>query len=48
MVKYQVLSDFYKSPEWISLRKQLMIQRSSPNKGLVCEHCHEPILRDID
>lgn len=48
MAKYQILSDFYKSPEWISLRKQLMIQRSSPAKGLVCEHCHEPILRDID
>ena len=48
MAKYQVLSDFYKSPEWISLRKQLMIQRSSPAKGLVCEQCHDPILRDID
>jgi len=48
MAKYQVLSDFYKSPEWINLRKQLMIQRSSPAKGLECEHCHELILRDID
>jgi len=25
-----------------------MIQRSSPTKGLVCEHCHEAILREID
>ena len=48
MAKYQVLSDFYKSPEWMNLRRQLMIQRSSPIKGLVCEHCHETILRDIN
>jgi len=48
MAKYQVLSDFYKSPEWINLRKQLMIHRSSPIKGLVCKHCHEAILRGID
>ena len=48
MAKYQVLSDFYKSSEWIYLRKQLMLQRSSPAKGLECEHCHEPILRDIE
>lgn len=48
MAKYQVLSDFYKSPEWVNLRKQLMLERSSPSKGLVCEICHEPILRDIE
>ena len=48
MAKYQVLSDFYKSPEWILLRKQLMIQRSTPQKGLCCEHCHQAILRDIE
>ena len=48
MAKYQILSDFYKSPEWINLRKQLMLQRSNPSQGLVCEHCHEPILRDIE
>jgi len=48
MAKYQVLSDFYKSPEWINLRKQLMLERSSPSKGLVCEICLEPILRDIE
>lgn len=48
MAKYQVLSDFYKSPEWISLRKQLMIERSSSSRGLACEICHEPILRDIE
>ena len=48
MAKYQVLSDFYKSPEWINLRKQLMIERRNATKGLVCEHCHEAILRDND
>lgn len=25
-----------------------MIQRGTPQKGLYCEHCHEPILRDIE
>lgn len=48
MAKYQVLSDFYKSPEWISLRKQLMIIRGTGPKGLCCERCHQPILKDID
>ncbi|PKM86853.1 MAG: HNH endonuclease [Firmicutes bacterium HGW-Firmicutes-10] len=48
MTKYQTLSYFYKSPEWRSLRQTLMIQRSHPVKGLVCEHCKEVILKDID
>ncbi|HBZ41634.1 MAG TPA: HNH endonuclease [Erysipelotrichaceae bacterium] len=48
MAKYQVLSEFYKSPEWINLRKQLMLERSSTSRGLLCEICHEPILRDIE
>ena len=48
MKPYQTLSDFYKSPEWRSLRQSLMIQRSHPAKGLLCEHCKEVILKDID
>lgn len=48
MAKYQVLSDFYKSPEWINLRKRLVVERSTPLKGLCCEHCHNPILKDIE
>ena len=48
MSKYQSLSDFYKSHEWRSLRQQLMIQRSQLRKGLLCEHCKEAILKDID
>lgn len=48
MARYKVLSDFYKSDEWINLRKQLMIERSDPIKGLVCEHCGKSILKDID
>jgi len=48
MAKYRVLSDFYKSPEWILLRRQLMLERTDPIKGLVCEHCGQPILKDID
>jgi len=48
MAKFQVLSDFYKSPEWIKLRKQLMLERSIPSKGLVCEICQQSILRDIE
>ncbi len=48
MAKNKLLSDFYKSSEWISLRKQLMIQRSTPKQGLLCEQCHQVILKDID
>ncbi|MEI7667447.1 MAG: hypothetical protein WCI62_00445 [Erysipelotrichaceae bacterium] len=46
MAKYKTLSDFYKSPEWITLRKRLMVERSTPEKGLLCQKCHEPILKD--
>jgi len=46
--KVQTLADFYKSHEWRSIRQSLMIQRSHPAKGLLCEHCKEVILKDID
>jgi tetrahydromethanopterin S-methyltransferase subunit B len=48
MSRVQTLADFYKSHEWRSLRQSLMIQRSHPAKGLLCEHCKEVILKDID
>ena len=46
--KYTTLTDFYRSNEWRQLRQQLMISRSHPNKGLLCQHCGEVILKDID
>ena len=46
MARFKSLSDFYKSPEWITLRKRLMIERSTPEKGLLCQKCHETILND--
>jgi len=48
VAKFKLLSDFYKSPEWVMFRKALMIERSDPIKGLVCEHCGQAILKDID
>ena len=48
MARFKTLSDFYKSPEWITLRKRLMIERSTPERGLLCQKCHEPILKDPD
>ena len=48
MAKYKLLSDFYKSDEWTQLRRQLMLERTDPVKGLLCEQCGKPILKDID
>ena len=48
MAKYKLLSDFYKSEEWTQLRRQLMLERTDPVKGLLCEQCGKPILKDID
>ena len=48
MTKYNTLAEFYKSSEWRQLRQQLMISRIHPVKGLLCQHCGEAILKDID
>lgn len=48
MALFRVLADFYKSKEWIIFRRNLMIERSDPAKGLCCEYCKQPILKDID
>lgn len=48
MASFRLLSDFYKSDNWISLRRNLMVERSDPVKGLCCEYCNQPILKDID
>lgn len=48
MASFRLLSDFYKSNVWISLRRNLMIERADPINGLCCEYCKQPILKDID
>lgn len=48
MASHKLLSDFYKSKSWINLRKNLMLERTDPKHGLLCEYCKQPILKDID
>lgn len=42
------LNSFYRSPEWVKLRGQLMLERVDSNGDVVCEHCHKPIVKAYD
>ncbi len=43
-----MLSDFYKSKEWVSLMQIIRLQRMNPNGMLICEHCGKPIIAKYD
>lgn len=42
------LSNFYKSIEWETLRKSLMLERVDANGDVICEHCGNPIVKVYD
>lgn len=42
------LSSFYRSTEWETLRKSLMLERVDSNGDVVCEHCHKAIVKAYD
>lgn len=42
------LSNFYKSTEWETLRKSLMLERVDANGDVICEHCGKPIVKAYD
>ena len=41
------LDKFYKSKEWETFRARLMMERTT-DEGLICEFCHQPILKPYD
>lgn len=43
-----MLSDFYRSKEWIDLMQVIRIQRVNNNGETICEHCHKPIIQKYD
>ena len=42
------VESFRKSKEWESFRNHLMIERTDDNGDLICEYCHQPILKRYD
>lgn len=42
------LKDFYNSEKWRALRLQIMAERANKNGGLICEYCHEPIIKPYE
>lgn len=42
------LKDFYNSEKWRALRLQIMAERARERGGLICEYCHEPILKPYE
>ena len=42
------LFNFYRSPEWETLRKSLMLERVDANGDIVCEHCHKSVVKAYD
>ena len=42
------LNSFYKSKEWVSLREQLMLERTNDKGELICEICGKPIINKYD
>ena len=42
------LSDFYKTNEWVNLRKLLMLERVNEDGELICTCCGKPILKKYD
>lgn len=47
-MSYNGLYDFYKSSEWESLRKQILLERVNANGDLVCEHSGKVIVNRYD
>ena len=43
-----MLSDFYKSKEWVELTQIIRLQRMNDNGVLICEHCDKPIIAKYD
>ena len=43
MAKYNILKSFYASAAWINFRAVIISER-----GLICEHCGKPILKERD
>lgn len=43
-----MLSDFYRSKEWIDLMQVIRMERVNDNGDIICEHCHKPITRKYD
>lgn len=42
------LKNFYKSSKWELLRKQVILDRLTPEGATICEHCGKPILNKFD
>lgn len=43
-----MLSDFYKSKEWIDLMQIIRLERINDDGDLICEHCGKPIIHKYD
>lgn len=43
-----MLSDFYKSREWVNLMQVLRLERLNSDGLLICEHCGKPIVAKYD
>lgn len=42
------LSNFYQSKEWVNLVGSIRLERVNDNGDVICEYCHEPIVRAYD
>ena len=42
------LSNFYQSKEWVNLVGAIRLERMNDNGDVICEYCHEPIVRAYD
>lgn len=43
-----MLADFYRSKEWVDLRRLLMLQRTNGQGFIICAHCGKPIIKAYD
>lgn len=43
-----MLSDFYKSKEWVGLMQAIKLERVNDNGEIICEHCGKPITAKYD
>ena len=43
-----MLSDFYRSKEWVDLMQIIRLERMNDDGFVICEHCGRPILRKYD
>lgn len=42
------LNTFYKSRAWVDLVRAIRLERVNKNGDVICEYCHEPIVRSYD